>query len=81
MPNLHNSSDTYTPFTRGNNSDVFLTNPDGSLFIGAVWPGYTAFLGWLDPATQDWRTDELRAKIAWDGIWLDMSEGILPACS
>lgn len=80
VPNPHNASDSYSPFTRGNDSNVFISNPDGSMFIGAVWPGYTAFPDWLDPKTQDWWTDEMRAwheKLPWDGIWLDMSEGFI----
>ena len=44
VPNPNNETDNeYEPFHVGNESDVFLKNPDGSLYIGAVWPGYTVF--------------------------------------
>ncbi|OJJ42298.1 hypothetical protein ASPZODRAFT_2122517 [Penicilliopsis zonata CBS 506.65] len=77
VPNPFNASDAYEPFTRGNESNAFLSNPDGSLFIGAVWPGYTAFPDWLDSSAREWWAYELQAwhdKLPWDGSWLDMSE-------
>ncbi len=40
-PNPENESDTYHTFDRGVAADAFILNPDGSLYIGAVWPGYT----------------------------------------
>lgn len=44
VPNPLNASDAYSPFARGNESEVFVLNPDGSLYIGAVWPGWVPFL-------------------------------------
>lgn len=38
-PNPDNESDAYQPFTTGNESEVWLLNPDESVYIGAVWPG------------------------------------------
>ena len=43
VPNPNNASDIYEIFHNGNESDSFLKNPDGSLYIGSVWPGFTAF--------------------------------------
>lgn len=40
-PNPTNASDAYPPFDRGIEEDAFLLNTDGSVYIGAVWPGYT----------------------------------------
>lgn len=41
-PNPENASDAYAPFDRGVEADAFMLNPDEeSLYIGAVWPGYT----------------------------------------
>jgi len=34
----------YLPYVAGNESKVFLTNPDGSEYVGQVWPGYTVRL-------------------------------------
>jgi len=49
VPNPANASDAYQPFSRGNDSGVFISNPDGSLYIGAVWPGLatTSFVAQL----------------------------------
>jgi alpha-glucosidase len=41
IPNPENASDAYPPFARGNATNSFMLNPDGSLYIGSVWPGYT----------------------------------------
>lgn len=42
-PNPTNDSDAYPVFDDGQKGDVFLKNPDGSLYLGQVWPGYTVF--------------------------------------
>jgi alpha-glucosidase len=39
--NPNNPNDAYPPYDRGVEADAFLLNPDGSTYIGAVWPGYT----------------------------------------
>jgi alpha-glucosidase len=41
IPNPNNASDNYSVYTDGNDRGVFLNNPDGSQYIGSVWPGYT----------------------------------------
>lgn len=78
VPNPNNKTDNeYDVFHYGNETDVFLKNPDDSLYIGAVWPGYTVFPDFLAKNTQkywnkvfkDWYND-----IKFDGIWLDMNE-------
>jgi alpha-glucosidase len=40
-PNPENPSDAYPPYDRGVEADAFVMNPDGSIYYGAVWPGYT----------------------------------------
>lgn len=40
-PNPEDPSDAYPPYDRGVDANAFLNNPDGSTYIGAVWPGYT----------------------------------------
>ncbi|PWY87723.1 extracellular alpha-glucosidase [Aspergillus heteromorphus CBS 117.55] len=77
IPNPDNASDAYETYNRGAADDVFLKNPDGSLYIGAVWPGYTVFPDWHHPKAVDFWTNELvlwSKKIAFDGIWCDMNE-------
>lgn len=59
IPNPTNSSDAYDTYTRGNKSGAFLSNPDGSQYIGAVWPGYTVFPDWLSASGQSWWVNEV----------------------
>ncbi|KAI1392968.1 glycoside hydrolase family 31 protein [Hypoxylon trugodes] len=81
-PDPSNASDAYPPFDRGVAEDAFLINPDGSTYIGAVWPGYTVFPDWIGAlfngtgANRWWISEvaEYYSKIKFDGIWIDMSE-------
>jgi alpha-glucosidase len=59
IPNPQNASDAYDTYTRGNESGVFLTNPDGSQYIGAVWPGYTVFPDWMSSNGVSWWVKEM----------------------
>ncbi|KAK5109944.1 hypothetical protein LTR62_006433 [Meristemomyces frigidus] len=77
IPNPNNASDNYSIYTDGNDHGVFLNNPDGSQYIGEVWPGYTVFPDWHSNESVPWWTRSLKGhhdNIAWDGIWIDMSE-------
>nr|OQO15523.1 hypothetical protein B0A51_17450 [Rachicladosporium sp. CCFEE 5018] len=77
IPNPNNASDNYSVYTDGNDRGVFLTNPDGSQYIGSVWPGYTVFPDWHTEQSVPWWTDAMVAhykEIPWSGIWIDMSE-------
>ncbi|KAI1823241.1 glycoside hydrolase family 31 protein [Xylaria intraflava] len=77
-----NQSDAYPTFERGLDKNVFIFNPDGSLYIGEVWPGACVWPDWVGAAligteTQEWWTSEFigyHKKIPFDGIWIDMSE-------
>ncbi|KAH6853911.1 glycoside hydrolase family 31 protein [Chaetomium sp. MPI-CAGE-AT-0009] len=81
-PNPENPSDAYPPYDRGIEAKAFVMNPDGSIYYGAVWPGYTVFPDWVGAVLNgsgaiDWWIDELSRwseKIAFDGLWIDMSE-------
>ena len=77
VPNPRNASDNYSTFDNGNALEAFMTNPDGSLYIGDVWPGYTVFPDWLSPGAGQWWTNEMTSwhdKVAFDGAWVDMTE-------
>lgn len=77
IPNPNNASDNYSVYTDGNDRGVFLNNPDGSQYIGSVWPGYTVFPDWHAEQAVPWWTDSMvgwHSNIPWDGIWIDMSE-------
>lgn len=84
-PNPDNASDAYPTFDRGVEADAFMLNPDGSLYIGEVWPGYTVFPDWVAAslgtanglgAFEWWKTEMLTwaQNVSFDGIWIDMSE-------
>lgn len=59
IPNPENASDAYDTYTRGNESGSFLMNPDGSQYIGAVWPGYTVFPDLLSKNAVSWWVNEM----------------------
>lgn len=70
-------NESYPAYVDGLQKDVFLKNPDGSNYIGQVWPGYTAFPDWFAPNTQSWWTKHISdflADVPIDGIWIDMNE-------
>ncbi|KAI1349178.1 glycoside hydrolase family 31 protein [Xylaria sp. FL0043] len=82
VPIPGNQSDEYLPFERGLEQGVFISNPDGSLYIGQVWPGYCTWADWIGALfagtkTNEWwisEVTEYHTKIPFDGIWIDMSE-------
>ncbi|GAW23376.1 hypothetical protein ANO14919_129340 [Xylariales sp. No.14919] len=82
VPIPGNQSDEYPPFDRGLEQNVFVYNPDGSLYIGQVWPGWCAWADWIGALfggakTNQWwisEVSEYHKKIPFDGIWIDMSE-------
>ena len=59
-------------------SDTFIKNPDGSLYIGQVWPGYSVFPDWFATKTLAWWTEALKnwteLGVELSGVWLDMNE-------
>ncbi|KAF8344964.1 glycosyl hydrolases family 31-domain-containing protein [Amanita rubescens] len=78
IPVLTNDSDIYDPYTRGVEKGVFIKNPDGSEYVGQVWPGYTVFPDWFQENAQSWWTEALKnwsdLGVEYSGIWLDMNE-------
>lgn len=78
VPDPTNDDDIYPPFHAGNKTNSFMLNPDGSLYIGSVWPGFTVFPDWLPGSGGNaWWIDQMNAwhsKINFSGIWIDMNE-------
>lgn len=77
IPNPNNATDAYGPYSRGHGEGAFLQNPDGSEYIGSVWPGFTVFPDWRANNTASWWAGEFErfySNVAFDGIWLDMNE-------
>jgi alpha-glucosidase len=66
----------YKPFDEGTAGDHFVKNPDGSTFVGIVWPGKSVFPDFTRKASRDW-WGSLYADFASKGIagfWNDMNE-------
>jgi alpha-glucosidase len=66
----------YAPFDSGMAGDRFVKNPDGTVFVGPVWPGPSVFPDFTQQQTRAWwgtlYTDFTRIGI--DGFWNDMNE-------
>lgn len=72
-----NDSDSYLPGTVGQELDVFVKNPNGTIYTGQVWPGYAWFPAWTTDNAQQWWTDAFRnftQLVNISGVWLDMNE-------
>jgi lysosomal alpha-glucosidase len=69
-------------FQKGQDMDVFIKstkNPDkyNGTLIGEVWPGLTGFVDFFHPNSSDYwiaGLQELKEKVNFEGIWLDMNE-------
>ena len=66
----------YAPFKSGVAGDHFLENPDGSIYIGDVWPGPSVFPDFLQKSTREWWGSLYKGfydeGVA--GFWNDMNE-------
>jgi alpha-glucosidase len=66
----------YGPYESGTAGDHFIKGPNGSLYVGEVWPGPSVFPDFTRSATRDWwgglYQDFLADGIA--GFWNDMNE-------
>jgi len=66
----------YKPYEEGIRGDYFVKNPDGSVFVGKVWPGDSVFPDFTRDAVRDWwgtlYADFVHMGIR--GFWDDMNE-------
>jgi alpha-glucosidase len=66
----------YKPYDQGIAGDHFVKNPDGSTYIGVVWPGPAVFPDFTQKSSRDWwgtlYQDFVSKGIA--GFWNDMNE-------
>jgi alpha-glucosidase len=72
----HVANQGYSPYDTGHAGDHFVKNPDGSEFVGVVWPGPAVFPDFTRAATRDW-WGGLYKQFVEDGVsgfWNDMNE-------
>ncbi|HST12280.1 MAG TPA: TIM-barrel domain-containing protein [Terriglobales bacterium] len=66
----------YKPYEDGLAHDYFVKNPDGSVYVGPVWPGPSVFPDFTRSAVRDWwgtlYTDFVKMGVR--GFWNDMNE-------
>ena len=66
----------YKPYDEGLAHDYFVKNPDGSVYVGPVWPGDSVFPDFTRAAVRAW-WGSLYADFVKDGVrgfWNDMNE-------
>ncbi len=68
--------DDYAPFNSGEAGNHFLHNPDGSLYVGTVWPGPSVFPDFTQQSTRQWWGSLYRTFYGEgvSGFWNDMNE-------
>lgn len=66
----------YEMYEEGTENGYWATNPDGTTYIGEVWPGDSAFPDFLQEDVRNWWSDnhEVLFEAGVDGIWNDMNE-------
>ncbi len=66
----------YAPYNSGLSGDQFVKNPDGSRYIGKVWPGDSVFPDFTRKVTRDWWGTLYKQfyKQGIAGFWNDMNE-------
>ena len=72
----HVANQGYAPYDSGHAGDHFVKNPDGSEFVGTVWPGPAVFPDFTRTQTREW-WGNLYQQFVKDGVagfWNDMNE-------
>jgi alpha-glucosidase len=69
----------YAPYDSGMKNDMFVRNPDGSVYVGVVWPGESVFPDFTLTRAREWwgglYKDFVGMGVA--GFWNDMDEPAL----
>jgi alpha-glucosidase len=68
--------ENYLVYISGLKENVYVKNPDGTVFIGPVWPGQCAFPDFTNPKTRSWWGDQFKnlVEIGMTEFWVDMNE-------
>src|SRR6202051_112820 len=66
----------YAPYDTGVLGDRFVKNPDGSAFVGRVWPGPSVFPDFTQKGTREWWGGLYKPLVSAgvSGFWNDMNE-------
>src|SRR6266576_3432024 len=66
----------YAPYDSGVKNDVFVKNPDGSIYVGPVWPGDGVFPDFTLTRARTWWGGLYKDFVAMGaaGFWNDMNE-------
>jgi alpha-glucosidase len=66
----------YSPYDSGTAGDQFVKNPDGTTYVGPVWPGPSVFPDFTRKVTRDWWGNLYKglSSIGVAGFWNDMNE-------
>ena len=70
------ANEDYQPYDTGTAHGVFVHNPDGSVFVGKVWPGPSVFADFTRHQAREWWGGLYRQFVDWKfaGFWNDMNE-------
>ncbi|MBC2582230.1 glycoside hydrolase family 31 protein [Clostridium sp. DJ247] len=68
--------ENFDVYNQGVQNDFYAKNPDGSIYVGQVWPGASAFPNFLRTDVKSWWANNLGTLLnnGADGIWNDMNE-------
>ena len=69
----------YVPYDSGMKNDVFVKNPDGSVYVGTVWPGDSVFPDFTLSRCREWWGTLYKNFVSMGaaGFWNDMDEPAL----
>ncbi len=72
----NNPDHGYAPYDSGMKNDVFVKNPDGSVYVGKVWPGDSVFPDFTLTRVRDWWGGLYKdfVNMGASGYWNDMNE-------
>lgn len=62
----------YQAYDSGVAQDIFIKNPDGTIFQGKVWPNEAVYPDYMHPNTDQWwgaQLDSFQSMVAFDGLW------------
>lgn len=70
------SDPAYRVYAEAKAQDILCTTPEGTEFIGFVWPGYTVFPDFSLPEARAFWAEEVSrfSELGFDGYWIDMND-------